>query len=193
MKIKKIVDMCRREGVVRIYDGEGGTQWISNGYACYPLYDVPELSEDEFFTVFDFSAKQRDETVFQRTTLPESMSFKDFDVTERECEKLSPSIPYGSRILIPYKTVRGIKFLDSEFLAPLIGESGESEVFERLSDKGEPYFAIKVGMCLRAIVMPFNAVNRSFVENIEQIYLLCRTSLDREDKQLSAFDNDDED
>ena len=193
MKIKKIVDMCRREGVVRIYDGKGGTQWISNGYAYYPLYDVPELSEDEFFTLFDFSAKQRDETVFQRTTLPKSLSFKDFDTTDRRCKKLSPSIPYGSRILIPYKTGRGVKFLDSDFLAPLIGESGESEVFERLNDKGESYFAIKAGMCLRAIVMPFNAVNRSFVENIEQIYSLCRASLDREDKQLSVFDNDDED
>lgn len=193
MKIKKIVDMCRREGVVRIYDGEDGTQWISNGYACYPLYDVPELSKDEFFTVFDFSAKQRDETVFQRTTLPDSLSFKDFDVTERECEKLSPSIPYGSRILIPYKTARGIKFLDSEFLAPLIGESGESQVFERISKKGEAYFAVKVGMCLRAVVMPFNAVNRSFVENIEQIYSLCRDALETKgaSEQLSAFDPED--
>ena len=193
MKIKKIVDMCRREGVVKIYDGEDDTQWISNGYACYPLYDVPELSEDEFFTVFDFSAKQRDETIFQRADLPESVSFSDSDATERLCEKLTPSIPYGSRLLIPYKTARGIKFLDAEYLDPLIGESGASEVFERVNKKGEPYFAIKVGMCLRAIVMPFNAVNRSFVDNIEKIYSLCRASLDKEDHQLSAFDNDDED
>ena len=191
MKIKKIVDMCRREGVVKIYDGEDDTQWISNGYACYPLYDVPELSEEEFFTIFDFSAKQRDETVFQCAALPESMSFKDFDTTERECEKLSPSIPYGSRLLIPYKTVRGIKFLDSEYLEPLIGEAGESQVFERISKKGEAYFAIKVGMCLRAIVMPFNAVNKTFVENIEQIWTLCRASLEREDEQISAFDGED--
>lgn len=193
MKIKKIVDMCRRDGVVRIYGGEGGTQWISNGYACYPLYDVPELSEDEFFTVFDFSAKQRDETVFQRAALPDSLSFKDFDATERGCEKLSPSIPYGSRLLIPYKTVRGIKFLDSEYLEPLIGESGESQVFERISKKGEAYFAIKVGMCLRAVVMPFNAVNRSFVDNIEKIYSLCRDALETKvaSEQLSAFDPED--
>lgn len=193
MKIKKIVDMCRREGVVKIHDGENGMQWISNGYACYPLYDVPEMSEDEFFTVFDFSAKQRDETIFQRADMPESVSFSDFDATERLCEKLTPSIPYGSRLLIPYKTVRGIKFLDAEYLDPLIGESGASEVFERVNKKGEPYFAIKVGMCLRAIVMPFNAVNRSFVDNIEKIYSLCRASLDKEDHQISAFDNDDED
>lgn len=193
MKIKKIVDMCRREGVVKIYDGEDDTQWISNGYACYPLYDVPELSEDEFFTVFDFSAKQRDETIFQRADLPESVSFNDVDATERLCEKLTPSIPYGSRLLIPYETVRGIKFLDAEYLDPLIGESGASEVFERVNKKGEPYFAIKVGMCLRAIVTPFNAVNRSFVDNIEKIYSLCRASLDKEDHQISAFDNDDED
>ncbi len=191
MKIKKIVDMCRHEGVVRIYDGEDGTQWISNGYACYPLYDVPELSEDEFFTVFDFSAKQRDETIFQRADLPESVSFNDSDATERLCEKLTPSIPYGSRLLIPYKTVRGIKFLDAEYLDPLIGESGASEVFERVNKKGEPYFAIKVGMCLRAIVMPFKAVNKTFVENIEQIWTLCRASLEREDEQISAFDGED--
>jgi hypothetical protein len=193
MKIKKIVDMCRRDGVVRIYEDDHGVQWLSNGYSCYPLYDVPELSEDEFFTVFDFSAKQRDETVFQRAALPDSLSFKDFDATERECEKLSPSIPYGSRLLIPYKTVRGIKFLDSEYLDPLIGESGESQVFERISKKGEAYFAIKAGMCLRAVVMPFNAVNRSFVDNIEKIYSLCRDALETKgaSEQLSAFDPED--
>lgn len=196
MKIKKIVDICRREGVARIYDDEKEVQWLSCGYACYPLYEVPELSEDEFFTIFDFSAKQREDTVFGRAAFPSSLSTLDFYPGERLCEKLSPNIPFGSRLLIPFSTARGIKFLDSEYLAPFADEGNEIEIYERVSGKGEPYFAIKIGMCLRAIITPFNAVNKSFVDNIEKIYHLCRSALynkeAEEERQIGAFDDEDE-
>ena len=194
MKIKKIVNICRREGVARIYVDANETQWLSCGYACYPLYEVPELSEDEFFTVFDFTDKQRDETIFERVAFPTSLSISDSYPGETLCEKLSPNIPSGSRLLIPFSTVGGIKFLDSEYLAPLAGES--IEVYERIPEKGEPYFAVKVGMCLRAIIMPFNAVNKPFVDNIAKIYALCKNALlkkeSEEDYQIGAFDRENE-
>lgn len=196
MKIKKIVDMCRREGVVRIYTDGYGVQWISNGYACYPLYDVPELSEDEFFTVFDFTEKQRNETVFQRSEMPGTLSTADFADVEELCEKLSPSIPYGSRLLVPYEVNGGVKFIDSEFLAPLADESGKIEVYERVSGKGAPYFVIKAGMCLRAIIMPFNAINQAFVNNLGKVYSLCKDALisksAEEAVQIGAFDSEDD-
>ena len=196
MKIKKVVDICRREGVARIYEDANETQWLSCGYACYPLYEVPELSEDEFFTIFDFSAKQRNETIFERTAFPSSLSTSDFTETEILCEKLTPNIPFGSKLLIPFKTVGGIKFLDSEYLAPFADESNDIEIYERVSEKGEPYFAVKIGMCLRAIITPFNAVNKSFVDNIEKIYYLCRRALynkeAEEASQIGAFDGDDD-
>ena len=194
MKIKKIVNICRREGVARIYVDANDTQWLSFGYACYPLYEVPELSEDEFFTVFDFTDKQREETIFERVAFPSSLSIADSYPGETLCEKLSPNIPSGSRLLIPFSTVGGIKFLDSEYLAPLAGES--IEVYERIPEKGEPYFAVKVGMCLRAIIMPFNAVNKPFVDNIAKIYALCKNALlkkeSEEDYQIGAFDREDD-
>ena len=197
MKIKKIVDICRREGVARIYVDSHETQWLSCGYASYPLYEVPELSEDEFFTVFDFSAKQREDTIFERAEFPTSLSTQDVVLNERLCEKLSPNIPFGSRLLIPFKTVGGIKFLDSEYLAPFADESAEIEIYERISGKGQPYFAVKIGMCLRAIITPFNAVNKSFVDNIEKIYSLCKAALynkeAEEECQIGAFDGEDED
>ena len=196
MKIKKIVDICRREGVARIYDDEKNVQWLSCGYACYPLYEVPELSEDEFFTIFDFTPKQREDTVFGRAAFPESLSTSDFYPGERLCEKLSPNIPFGSRLLIPFSTARGIKFLDSEYLAPFTDEGNEIEIYERVSGKGQPYFVVKIGMCLRAIITPFNAVNKSFVDNIEKIYHLCRSALfnkeAEEERQIGAFDDQDE-
>ena len=196
MKIKKIVDICRREGVARIYDDANEIQWLSCGYACYPLYEVPELSEDEFFTIFDFSAKQREDTVFARTAFPSSLSTSDFTETEILCEKLTPNIPFESRLLIPFKTIGGIKFLDSEYLAPFADENAQIEIYERVSAKGEPYFAVKIGMCLRAIIMPFNAINKSFVDNIEKIYSLCRSALylkeAEEERQIGAFDGEDE-
>ena len=195
MKIKKVVDICRREGVVRIHKDANETQWISCGYACYPLYDVPELQEDEFFTIFDFSDKQRNETIFECAAFPKYLSTLDFYPGEERCEKLSPNIPFGSRLLIPFKTMSGIKFIDSEYLAPLVGESAEVEVYVREPANGEPYFAVKVGMCLRAIIMPFNAINKSFVDNIAKIYSLCKDALfnkaAEEACQIGAFDGED--
>lgn len=194
MKIKKTVDICRREGVARIYKDANETQWLSCGYACYPLYEVPELSEDEFFTIFDFTEKQREQTIFERAEFPVNLSTSDYLPGDTICEKLSPNIPFGSKLLIPFSTVGGIKFLDSEYLAPFAGES--IEVYERISEKGESYFAVKVGMCLRAIIMPFNAVNKSFVDNIATIYSLCQKALSKkeleEPYQIGAFEGEDE-
>lgn len=192
MKIKKVVDICRREGVARIYEDASGTQWLSCGYACYPLYEVPELSEDEFFTIFDFTEKQRNETIFERAEFPANFSTSDFFASDLLCEKLTPNIPFGSRLLIPFCAVGGIKFLDSEYLVPFAGES--IEVYERIPEKGEPYFVVKVGMCLRAIIMPFNAVNKTFVDNIEKIYSLCKNALYKKEAeevyQIGAFDGE---
>lgn len=195
MKIKKIVDICRREGVARIYDDAKEVQWLSCGFACYPLYEVPKLSKDEFFTIFDFTPKQRENTVFGHAEFPSSLSTLDSYQGERICEKLSPNIPFGSRLLIPLSTDSGIKFLDSEYLAPFADESNDIEIYERVSGKGEPYFAVKVGMSLRAIITPFNAVNKSFVDNIEKIYSLCRSALNNKEaeeaSQIGVFDGED--
>lgn len=190
MKIKKIVDMCRRDGMVRILKDKNGIQWLSNGYACYPLYNVPELSEDNFYTIFDFNEKQRNETVFSCYAFTDSFDTADTTPTEEPCEKLSPCIPYGSLLLVPFSTASGIKFLDDKYLAPLAGESGGVEVYERTNSRGEPYFAVKVGMSLRAIITPFNAVNKSFVDNIGEIYALCKKALIFKDsEQIGMFDN----
>lgn len=192
MKIKKIVDICRHEGVARISKGVNGTQWLSCGYACYPLYEIPELSEEEFFTIFDFSPKQREDTLFERTEFPMNLSTRDFYEDEELCERLTPNIPFGSKLLIPFSTLSGIKFLDSEYLAPLADEIKNIEVYERTPRNGEPYFAVKVGMSLRALTMPFNAVNKPFVDNIEKIYSLCKRSLRNKEaekaSQIGAFD-----
>ena len=194
MKIKKTVDICRREGLARIYKGANGTQWLSCGYACYPLYEIPELSEDEFFTIFDLSPKQREETLFERAENPLPLSTLDFYEDEEICERLSPNIPFGSKLLIPFSTLSGIKFLDSEYLAPLADEIKSIEVYERTPKNGEPYFAVKVGMSLRALIMPFNAVNKPFVDNIEKIYFLCQRALSKKDsdeaRQIGAFDGE---
>ena len=194
MKIKKIVDICRHEGVARIFKDSREVQWLSCGYACYPLYEIPKLGEDEFFTIFDFTPKQREETLFELTDHPGAISTADFYVGEELCERLTPNIPFGSRLLFPFSTLGGIKFLDSEYLSPLADEIKSLEVYERTPEKGETYFAVKVGMSLRAIIMPFNALNKPFVDNIEKIYSLCKRSLRNKEaeeaSQIGAFDGE---
>ena len=45
MKIKKIIDLCKKRGIFRLYAGES-VQWISDGCALYPLYNLPEFDEE---------------------------------------------------------------------------------------------------------------------------------------------------
>ena len=116
-------------------------------------------------------------------------------MSDELCEKLSPDIPFKSSLLVPFNNTNGIKFLDSEYLAPFAGETSMIEVYERESASGEHYFAVKIGMCLRAIIMPFNAVNKSFVDNIAKIYSLCKNALFNKEAeeacQIGAFDGED--
>ena len=190
MKIKKIVDICRREGFIKIFTDESGVQWLGCAEALYPIYDAPKFNADEFFTVFDFTEKQKAETVFNSCPLSDDLCTDDMCINEWLCEELSPNIPFGSRLLIPLRSDYGIGFIDSKFLDPFSDEKHSLEIFERISGKGDRYYAVKVGMCLRAIITPFNAINKPFVDNIEEIYRLCKDTLDkREDKDVQLQDN----
>ena len=182
MKIKKIVDICRKEGYVKLFTDESGVQWLGCNQALFPLFGMPKLDGDTFFTVFDFTPKQKEETVFNSCPLSDDFYTGDFCPNgEWLCEELSPCLPYGSRILVPFRSMLGIGFVDSKLLDPLSDERHDLEIYERMSKVGDRYYAVKFGMCLRAVILPFNAVSKVFVDNIEEILTLCKDALGEDD------------
>ena len=45
MKIKKLIDLCKKRGCFYLFEDER-VQWLSDGVALYPLYNVPEFDEE---------------------------------------------------------------------------------------------------------------------------------------------------
>lgn len=58
MKIKKIIDICKKNGNIIIFEG-GKEQWISDGAAVFPMFNLPQFDEDSLCKTYDITDKQR--------------------------------------------------------------------------------------------------------------------------------------
>lgn len=81
MKLKKVLSICKTNGLYYLYDridrsGEI-TQWLGDGYAIYPLDGLPILDEESFCAVFDITGKQREKILFRHERLPEHLNVED--------------------------------------------------------------------------------------------------------------------
>lgn len=81
MKLKKVLSICKTNGLYYLYDridrsGEI-TQWLGDGYALYPLDGLPILDEESFCAVFDITGKQREKILFRHERLPEHLNVED--------------------------------------------------------------------------------------------------------------------
>ena len=124
MKIKKIIDLCKKSGTLCLYEG-AAAQWISDGSAFYPLYDVPGFDENTLCRTFDITEKQQSKIRFGFDVyLPAAYCFDDHTEGEILCEQSPVSIGQGTSVLIACRTTRGIMFLDRKYLVPLENTAG---------------------------------------------------------------------
>lgn len=192
MIIKKIIDLCKKSCICKIYKTRQG-QFISNGSGFYPITGLPVFDEDTFCLTYDipkgkihFSEEGR---------LPEHIDVADITDEEKVCSLLSINLAYHSKVLIPVVTETGIKFIDSRYLAPLSDNDNMLSIFERESDLGGTYFVLKNGMLFGGIVMPFEVVTVEFVAEVQRLAELCKVALDNKRSigisgQESIFDKE---
>ena len=176
MKLKKIIDLCKKRGRFYLFTPEGGEQWISDGFGCYPLGDVPILDEDTLCAIFDIPDKERKKMVFRKGVVPAALCFDDIADGEVLCEQGPLVLGEGKNGVIPYKTSQGIQFIDSKHMAPL-EDCGTLEVYERIKPDGGVYFAVKRGLSLTALILPYALINEPFVESLKDLAALCEVAL----------------
>lgn len=177
MKIKKIIDLCKKRGIFRLYAGES-VQWISDGCALYPLYNLPEFDEETLYRVFDITEKQQDKISFRyELHLPSTICIDDYMQGEALCEKGTMVIGGGGKNIIPFKTSQGVLFIDEKYLAPLEDTRDYIEVYERTGEDGRIYFAVKSGFLLLAIVLPYDAIDELFVNGLKELSKQCEVAL----------------
>lgn len=191
MKLKTLAALCRKAGVFYLYDritpdGEVAEQWLGDGGAVFPLYGLPHMQENNLFTLFDITDKQREKIFFRHERLPEVINFGDMDANESMLDREKLTIGHAGRVLRPLQTRRGLVFIDVAQLSPLADLADTLELYERQTESGGTYIVAKSGFMLMGVVMPYNIIEKGFVEQVETLARQCRVALDTKERTRAA-------
>lgn len=164
MKIKKTIDLCKQSRNLILYKTDEG-QYISDGFAVYPMTGMPTFDEDTIFRTFDINDKQKSKIFYtERYVLPQNVSFEDNIDEESVVDRSPMRLYYMGKCIVPYMTSAGVMFVDEKYLAPIAdAEEDMITVCERRRTDGQIYFAVKAGFVLVAVIMPVDVINDLFV------------------------------
>ena len=207
MRIKRIAALCSRAGIFQLLnkiDGEGVvSQWLGDGNALYPLNGIPMLDKDSLCAMFDIPEKKREKLIIQYEDMPEAIDTADSDPLEILLEEKEMTIGYEGRQMIPLQTKDGVLFIGEQYLEPLADEMDLLSLYERKTPKGAPYVAVKAGMMLRGIIIPYNVVtDKKFIKRLElllndskrelaRIVANASAEADQEDEQQTIYERAD--
>lgn len=181
MKIKSIVSICKREKRFCLYDderAENAAQWLGDGSAVYPLLKMPPLDKESIFAVFDIPDKQASKMFVRQEPLPVSIDFRDAVECENVLKLDEMEIGFAGRVLQPLHTSQGLQFIDTKYLEPLAEYKDMLALYERTDTSGQTYIAAKNGLILVAVIMPFDAINEKFVQQLQAFTRDCKVALE---------------
>lgn len=94
MKLKKIEQILKRNKTIILYHGPDDIQFLSDGTALYPMFNLPELTKESIFTMFDIPEEKASKFLFEIRALSQSLdvNVKDIDPTENLLERSKISI-----------------------------------------------------------------------------------------------------
>lgn len=178
MKIKEIVKLCKKSSIAFLYNDADG-QVLSDGKGAYRLEGCPKFDIDTLCSTFDFNEKQKRKLVKgEYDGLPEQLEFEDCTELEYPCEEYPMGILVSDASIVPYKTEEGVVFVDSQYLAPLSDFPKENIVlYARKSEKYGLYFAVKVGLMIKAIITPYKCITPEFNELLKNLSKFVDVSL----------------
>ncbi len=177
MKIKQVEAILKSEKIFIVSDGDN-CQWLSTHGASYPIYNLPKITNDVLFTLFDIPKDKRDKFIYMEKELPEQINFSDVDMDEQVIPRGNFSLNYGGRNLEPLKISQGIMFIDTKYLKPFAGIKEGYELYERTDEEGRPYIAVKSGLLLIGVISEVNVINDEFIEKIEIMLKLSKVTLE---------------
>ena len=174
MKLKAVQQICKGAKRIELYTPpDARAQWISDGGAIYPLYNLPELKDDSVYTLFDVPEGKRDKIHLEhRSRLPANLDFSDYQDGESLIEQGRIEVCVRGRMLIPLTTSLGAVYINAKYLAPFTDSEVGVQFYERHTASGAVYIAVKEGFLLTGIILPYDVVTPEFIKELEQLHRL---------------------
>lgn len=186
MKINKIAGICKRAGMIRLYDEHtGDMQWCGTDAAIYPLYSLPVLDGDNVGPVMNFSDKELKNIVVEHVRIPLRYDVSDTAEGEKYIGEPIFRFVIGSNVYNAYQRpgTLGVLFINAAYLKPLLGGEDDPELYLRSDNSftGE-YIAVKQGLMLAAIIEPeLDILSASLVKNVMAFANAVHSEIDRMD------------
>lgn len=171
MKINKIAGICKRAGMIRLYDEHtGDMQWCGTDAAIYPLYSLPVLDSDTVGPVMNFSDKELKNIVVEHVRIPLRYDVNDTAEGEKYIGEPIFQFLIGGTVYNAYHRpiAGGVLFVNAGYLKPLLGGEDDPELYLRGSDSlTNEYIAVKQGLMLAAIIEPeINLLSASLINSV---------------------------
>ena len=150
-----------------IYRNCMNLQWISDGYAIFPLRDMLQLGADNVFTIFDVPEDKRGKMLFdERTEMPPGINLSDTEVGEVALKYAPLAIRYRGSVLLPYFAGSHVIFLDEKYLACF---GGGVELFARKSSENKYYVVVKKGFFVEGAMLPSEVSSAELADVLAEI------------------------
>ncbi len=181
MNIMEIVNLCKKQKRLYLHGEEGGTQWISDGCAVYPLLGAPFFTEDSIRATYHlpFNVKV---TVDPR--LPRMLDFRDICETENRVFFEKIQLAPGNSDLVSLRTQAGVTYIDRRYLAPVDDGDNAIGIYERVMRDGKVYIAVKRGMMLEALILPVaNVIKKEWLEDLKELLSVLQATYNERGEQ----------
>ena len=192
MKIKQIESILKSKKTIIILNTPS-CQWLGDGSAFYPVYNLPKLTQENVFTIFDVPEDKWDKFSFKELDAPTYTNFDDDDENEQMLDRSKfVDICAGGRRLEALVTSDGISFIDTRYLKPFADIDDGCELYERIDKNGEPYIVAKTGFVIVGIIKPYDLINDKFINILESMLALSRAALFNKEKRTPPENDPDQ-
>lgn len=186
MKIKQIEAILKAEKTIIVIETEA-CQWLGNGSVFYPVYNMPKLTRENIFTIFDIAEDKRDKFYFEERALPSGINFEDSDNNESMLERSTIKVHTDGLLLEPLKTSQGVAFINIRYLKPFSDADGGFILYERTDRAGNIYIAVKCGFILLGIISPYDLVSKEFINKLQNLLDLSRVTLQNKEQETTEL------
>ena len=188
MKIKQIESICKQAKKIAVIETHEG-QWLSDGYAAYPVYNLPKLTKEIIFAMFDVPSEKRDKFQFIHENKDDRYNFEDNDPNELHTQQEHLYIFKEGRLLLPLYTSNGVSFIDRKYIRPFENEENGYDFYERKTPDGRTYIVAKSGLLIVGIMIPFDCFDQNFIQQLVAISEAAQVALFKKEQAESEADD----
>lgn len=166
MKLKDIASILRAGRTINILEGKD-CQWLSDGFAAYPIYGLPHMEEKNMTALLDIPENKRELYNVQPGKLPFDES--DNCPDEFQLSDSGITIVYRGTAVIPLIGNHKLFYVRLRYLKPFFSDKESYTYYARKTDGGCSV-AVKEGFILRAVIAPYDIVYEEFTDLLGTIY-----------------------